>query len=53
MEAYCDETGRSYWPLRRWRLKFGEELGIAIRRRPGAVLGKEIHRLARAGAFHR
>ena len=37
MQAYCDETGQSYWALRRWRLKFGEELGIAIQRRPGAV----------------
>ncbi len=37
MQAYCDETGQSYWALRRWRLKFGEEFGIAIRRRPGAV----------------
>ncbi len=37
MQAYCDETGQSYWALRRWRLKFGEELGIEIRRRPGAV----------------
>lgn len=37
LKDYCGETGQSYWVLRRWRLKFGEELGIAIRRRPGAV----------------
>jgi hypothetical protein len=36
LKAYCDETGQSYWSLRRWRLKFGEELGVAIRRRAGA-----------------
>lgn len=37
LQAYCDETGQSYWALRRWRLKFGEELGVAIKRRPGAA----------------
>jgi len=35
LQAYCDETGQSYWSLRRWRLKFGEELGVAIKRRSG------------------
>ncbi len=36
LQAYCEETGEPYWPLRRWRLKYGEALGIDIRRRPGA-----------------
>jgi hypothetical protein len=35
LQAYCEETGQSYWSLRRWRLKFGEELGVALRRRAG------------------
>ena len=34
---YCNETGQSYWALRRWRLKYAEELGLAVGRRDGAV----------------
>ena len=37
LQEYCGETGQSHWALRRWRLKFAEELGIPIRRRPGAA----------------
>src|SRR5690606_16379556 len=36
MKAYCSETGQSYWAMRRWRLKYAEELQIPIKRRPGA-----------------
>lgn len=50
MQAYCDETGQSYWSLRRWRLKFGEELGIAIRRRPGAVKANAMKSSAKAAS---
>lgn len=35
LKEYCEQTGQSYWTLRRWRLKYAEELDIAIRRRPG------------------
>lgn len=37
LPEYCRESGQSYWALRRWRLKYAEELGIEIQRRPGAV----------------
>jgi len=37
---YCNETGQSYWVLRRWRLRYAEELGIPIRRLPGEVKAK-------------
>lgn len=47
MQAYCNETGQSYWALRRWRLNFGEELGIAIRRRPGAAKANATRRFQR------
>ncbi len=47
MQAYCNETGQSYWALRRWRLNFGEELGIAIRRRPGAAKANATRRSER------
>ena len=36
LQEYCSETGQSYWALRRWRLKFADELGVPIRRRAGA-----------------
>ena len=42
LEEYCDETGQSYWAMRRWRLKFAEEFGIAIRRRPGATKASRL-----------
>jgi len=42
LREYCDETGQSQWALRRWRLKFAEEFGIAIRRRPGAAKANRI-----------
>lgn len=48
MQAFCDETGQSYWALRRWRLKFGDELGIAIRRRPGALKSNTLRSSAMA-----
>lgn len=37
MEQFCKDAGVSYWSLRRWRLDLGEEFGLKIRRRPGAV----------------
>ena len=42
LREYCDETGQSQWALRRWRLKFAEEFGIAIRRRPGVAKANRI-----------
>ena len=42
LQEYCDETGQSQWALRRWRLRFAEEFGIAIRRRPGAAKANRI-----------
>lgn len=48
LQAYCEETGQSYWALRRWRLKFGEELGVAIKRRPGAAKASSQRSLPRA-----
>lgn len=42
LQEYCDETGQSHWALRRWRLKFAEELGIPIRRRPGVAKANRI-----------
>lgn len=42
LREYCDETGQSQWALRRWRLKFAEEFGIAIRRRTGAAKANRI-----------
>ena len=37
--AYCKRTGQSYWSLRRWRLKHGQDLGIEIKRRMRANVG--------------
>ena len=42
---YCNETGQSYWVLRRWRLKYAEELGLPVRRSPGAVKAKSTRGL--------
>ena len=42
LREYCDETGQSPWALRRWRLKFADEFGIPIRRRPGAAKANRI-----------
>lgn len=33
LRAWSEQTGQSYWALRRWRLKYAEELGIEIKRR--------------------
>lgn len=33
LQAWSEHTGQSYWQLRRWRLKYAEEIGIVITRR--------------------
>lgn len=33
LQVWSEQTGQSYWQLRRWRLKYAEELGIVITRR--------------------
>jgi len=33
LQAWSEQTGQSYWQLRRWRLKYAEEIGIVITRR--------------------
>ena len=35
IKAYCESSGQSEWSMRRWRIEFGEALGVPIRRRPG------------------
>ena len=50
LPEYCRESGQSYWALRRWRLKYAEELGIEIQRRPGAVKSNGITAAKRAAS---
>lgn len=45
---YCNETGQSYWVLRRWRLKYAEELGLPVRRRDCAVKANRTRELPEA-----
>ncbi|MCZ2099245.1 MAG: hypothetical protein LC121_26050 [Anaerolineae bacterium] len=33
LQAWSEQTGQSYWQLRRWRLKYAEEVGIVLTRR--------------------
>ena len=35
IKAFCESSGQSEWSMRRWRVEFGEALGVPIRRRPG------------------
>ena len=35
IKAYCESSGQSEWSMRRWRVEFGEALGVPMRRRPG------------------
>lgn len=37
MREFSEQVRISFWSLKRWRLEFGEELGLQIKRRPGAV----------------
>ncbi len=37
MREFSEQARISFWSLKRWRLEFGEELGLKIRRRPGAA----------------
>jgi len=43
LQAWSEQTGQSYWQLRRWRLKYAEEVGIVITRRaPRAEQRKKL-----------
>lgn len=33
LQAWSEQTGQSYWQLRRWRLRYADDLGIVITRR--------------------
>lgn len=35
IKANCESSSQSEWSMRRWRIEFGEALGVPIKRRPG------------------
>ncbi len=43
LQVWSEQTGQSYWQLRRWRLKYAEEIGIVITRR--AARAEQLEKL--------